>query len=633
MRVAWRSFVPGSVYPDFSFGGWAATIPEHAFVRKRPLTTHPPTTHKNPPEFQTEIPRRSHYTGGMHIASRSNRLPLPESDVSDARMDSTRNDAAESDGDGEQDPRTDAELLSQFLRTRDADAFAAIVERYQRLVMGVALRQVGDRDRAEDVFQATFLVLAEKARRIRRPESLPAWLHGTARRIGLAALKESRRHPAMNTTDQLDGSDPVLQQMQSAWERQVLDEELATLPERLRVPLVLHYLEGLTGRQVADRLKLSVETVEGRLKKGRKELRQRLVRQGVGFGAVLAAFHMSQQLAVASTTLVKATAASSVAWATQQPLQGCTANAARLAGKDLAAMTAAKTTTLLTCTAIACLGTGLIGSWALGAGNGSDHGAAIVTAGDATDEASADVPTLKLAQADPAGASADSIRIWDVSDSASIPVVRSYERLSASREKIEQTLDDAIVEEELPIAILRDFAGLLEDIYEIPVRLDEMGLLDEGISPDEELFNPPPPGLPLRDTLELILENVAGVELDYIVEHGVLKITTRSIAEEHMETVVYELRHLYPNLQASDIIELLENTVSGPWQDTDGDGGTIVELPGAVAVRQTQRVHREIAELLEQVEQFSARSDLPQVERQPRPEPETPSGFGGGFGG
>ena len=85
------------------------------------------------------------------------------------------------------DTRSDAELLSRFVESRDGASFTEIVRRYERLVMGVALRQVGDRDRAEDVFQATFLVLAEKAGRIRRPASPASWPDGAARRAGRAA--------------------------------------------------------------------------------------------------------------------------------------------------------------------------------------------------------------------------------------------------------------------------------------------------------------------------------------------------------------------------------------------------------------------------------------------------------------
>jgi hypothetical protein len=70
-------------------------------------------------------------------------------------------------------PRTsDRELLSRFLTSRDESAFAEIVSRYSRLVMSVARHTLRDAHAADDAFQATFLVLARAARRIRNRESL-----------------------------------------------------------------------------------------------------------------------------------------------------------------------------------------------------------------------------------------------------------------------------------------------------------------------------------------------------------------------------------------------------------------------------------------------------------------------------
>src|SRR5262249_6489231 len=77
-------------------------------------------------------------------------------------------------------PETDAALLGRFVRRRDEDAFTALVHPHGRLVLSVCRRVRGDVHEAEDAAQATFLVLARKAATIRRPETLAAWLHGTA---------------------------------------------------------------------------------------------------------------------------------------------------------------------------------------------------------------------------------------------------------------------------------------------------------------------------------------------------------------------------------------------------------------------------------------------------------------------
>src|SRR5262245_15534380 len=74
----------------------------------------------------------------------------------------------------------DAELIDRFVTSNDEAAFASLVERYGPLVLGVCRRVLRDHHDAEDVFQATFLVLARKARHIRRRDALGSWIYKVA---------------------------------------------------------------------------------------------------------------------------------------------------------------------------------------------------------------------------------------------------------------------------------------------------------------------------------------------------------------------------------------------------------------------------------------------------------------------
>ena len=69
--------------------------------------------------------------------------------------------------------------------------------------------------------------------------------------------------------------------------RPVLDEELQALPEKYRAPLVLCYLQGKTQNEAARLLGVSKATVKNRLERGKELLRARLVRRGLGPGAIL----------------------------------------------------------------------------------------------------------------------------------------------------------------------------------------------------------------------------------------------------------------------------------------------------------------------------------------------------------
>ena len=164
---------------------------------------------------------------------------------------------------------SDAELVRRFANDKDELAFAELVDRHGPMVLAVAGRAVGDYQTAEDVFQATFLALARRADRLRRPEALPGWLHRTAHHLGLhAARARARRQRAeANTPAPRPAGPPDLDARELL---AILDVELARLPDRLRLPLVLCCLEGLTQDEAAARLGWSPGSVKGRLERGRR---------------------------------------------------------------------------------------------------------------------------------------------------------------------------------------------------------------------------------------------------------------------------------------------------------------------------------------------------------------------------
>lgn len=180
---------------------------------------------------------------------------------------------------------TDRDLLQRFARTRDEQAFAALVHRHGPLVLGVCRRVLRQEQDAEDVFQATFLVLARKAGSIGQPDRLGNWLYGVASRVARkaranAVRRESRQQqvtdlPARQSDSPSDGDEM----------RQFLDEEVARLPDKFRAPLVLCYLQGLTREEAAARLGWSAGAVKGMLERGREVLRSRLARRGVALSA------------------------------------------------------------------------------------------------------------------------------------------------------------------------------------------------------------------------------------------------------------------------------------------------------------------------------------------------------------
>lgn len=94
---------------------------------------------------------------------------------------------------------SDRRLLERFLERRDEVselAFAVLVERHGPMLLGVCRRIVGDPHDADDAFQATFLVLARRARSIRVDRSLGRRLFGVATRVATRARRDDRRRLA-----------------------------------------------------------------------------------------------------------------------------------------------------------------------------------------------------------------------------------------------------------------------------------------------------------------------------------------------------------------------------------------------------------------------------------------------------
>ena len=150
---------------------------------------------------------------------------------------------------------------------RDEDAFREIVCRHGPLVLGVCRRVLGEVHDAEDAFQATFLVLARDARKIRRRNSLAWWLHEVAYRISLRAAKRKPRHMEHLLDDLSAISPSVLERIAHRHEERLIDEELSKLPLADRESLTLRYLEDRSNSEIAAALQISVAAVEGRLKR------------------------------------------------------------------------------------------------------------------------------------------------------------------------------------------------------------------------------------------------------------------------------------------------------------------------------------------------------------------------------
>ena len=190
---------------------------------------------------------------------------------------------------------SDAMLLERFVRGREEAAFTALVRRHAPVVRSVCRRILACEHDAEDVVQATFLVLARNAGEITWRESVGGWLCGVARRQSLHARagvsRRERRETSLAGIGETRGGHPIAERFHPQTDPlvevarrdlcRVVDQELQRLPEKYREPVVLCDLEGLTHEEAARRLGLPAGSMSRRLGRARALLRQRLVGRGL----------------------------------------------------------------------------------------------------------------------------------------------------------------------------------------------------------------------------------------------------------------------------------------------------------------------------------------------------------------
>ncbi|MBI5724530.1 MAG: sigma-70 family RNA polymerase sigma factor [Planctomycetes bacterium] len=201
----------------------------------------------------------------------------------------------------------DGDLLSSFSANRQQPAFAEIVRRHGPMVLGVCRSVLGNSCDAEDAAQAVFLTLIHKAASVQSRTTLAGWLY----RVSWLVAKNEKRSIAVRARHERKAANMKRNFMKAEKENVPLDmlhTELFNLPEKYRLPVILHHLEGRSQAEVADLLGDNVGTIMSRLNRGRRMLRDRLVKTGVAVSVAGLAAVMTNQAAVAVSSAFVASA-------------------------------------------------------------------------------------------------------------------------------------------------------------------------------------------------------------------------------------------------------------------------------------------------------------------------------------
>ena len=166
-----------------------------------------------------------------------------------------------------QTDQSDSVLLQQIAQG-DREAFELLYQRYARSVLGLALRRLGDRGRAEDAVQEAFASIWRAAGSY-EPERGPGapWLYAVARNA-ISDRGRARPEPTSETPDEPDADPGPPEQAEQDWIAWRVHRALAELPERERAVVELAYYSELSQSEIAAFLNLPLGTVKTRTRSG-----------------------------------------------------------------------------------------------------------------------------------------------------------------------------------------------------------------------------------------------------------------------------------------------------------------------------------------------------------------------------
>ena len=189
--------------------------------------------------------------------------------------------------------RTEDRLLIARLQARDETAVHELAERFGPRIFQLALRQMKNREDAEEVTQDVLMKVYRKIGAFRGDSALSSWIYRITFNTAMSKMRTAKlarvaqqREPYRNRDDEneqkravrepADWSSMPDEELLRAQLRRAVVAAIQELPEIYRVPVVLRDIEGLSTEEASTRLHVKDQTLKSRLHRGRLMLRERL---------------------------------------------------------------------------------------------------------------------------------------------------------------------------------------------------------------------------------------------------------------------------------------------------------------------------------------------------------------------
>lgn len=180
---------------------------------------------------------------------------------------------------------TDNEIVQSVLKG-NKDDFEEIIKRYKNLVFAVIHRMTSDTDEANDTAQDVFIKIYKNLDKYSSDYKFATWVIKitTNHIIDMRRRKKQETVPIENVDYELKGGSSPEESYIEAERSRELFRLIDELPEIYREPLLLYHKEGLSYNEIADKTEESLSKVKNRIFRGRKMLKESLMKEGVGYG-------------------------------------------------------------------------------------------------------------------------------------------------------------------------------------------------------------------------------------------------------------------------------------------------------------------------------------------------------------
>jgi len=174
-------------------------------------------------------------------------------------------------------------LLVAASKNGDQEAFAQLVQRYQRIVFNLVYRMLQHYEEATEITQETFLAAWQGLPAFRGDARFPTWLYRIAYNCSLKQLEQRKRDRALQIALEAEKTLKQANDQQrentelDAHDRQMLvQEHLSQLPSKYRIVLVLRHLQDMTYEEMAEILKMPIGTIKTHLFRARNLMKERI---------------------------------------------------------------------------------------------------------------------------------------------------------------------------------------------------------------------------------------------------------------------------------------------------------------------------------------------------------------------